>query len=57
MADRRYTATRCPCGDAFCAGCADGDTRRARRYCHNCGIALDVAGGCGICKPNKGTRS
>ena len=24
-----------------------------RRYCNNCGIALDVGGGCGVCKPTK----
>jgi hypothetical protein len=27
-----------------------------RRYCGNCGIALDVAGGCGVCKPSKTTN-
>ena len=26
--DRRYTATMCECGDAFCAGCEDADVDR-----------------------------
>jgi hypothetical protein len=28
----------------------------AREYCRNCGIAHDVGGGCGICKPKKPIR-
>lgn len=24
-----------------------------RKYCNNCGVAMDVGGGCGVCKPIK----
>lgn len=26
---------------------------RTRKYCYNCGVAMDARGGCGICKPLK----
>lgn len=26
---------------------------RRRTYCHNCGVALDVGGGCGTCRSRK----
>lgn len=30
--DRRYTIRGCPCDDAFCAGCDDGDTSVSESY-------------------------
>lgn len=44
MPDRRYTATPCECGDAFCAGCEEAEEPLAPKapekkepICPDCG--------------------